>query len=203
MSDRSCPLRKVRWQNIDNLRSAKRCPAMTPGDHEPNSATPASGASDNQTPAKQPKRHRPKGFRRDPFRDNANRRGLQLTKTPDYLLIGHICADLQPDGSVVLGGTALYSALTAARLGARVAVLTRGVYGREVVGMQVPNLDILTDEGIQVVAQDAEVPTTFINVYQADQEGADVAVLGWGDRPAGAAAALAEREGGAPGADCR
>jgi sugar/nucleoside kinase (ribokinase family) len=142
---------------------------MTPGDHEPTSATPATGGSDNPTPAGRPKRHRPKGFRREPFRDTGNRRGLQLTKTPDYLLIGHICADLQPDGSVVLGGTALYSALTAARLGARVAVLTRGVYGREVVGMQVPNLDILTDEGIQVVAQEAEVPTTFINVYQADR----------------------------------
>jgi sugar/nucleoside kinase (ribokinase family) len=142
---------------------------MTSGDHEPNSTTPAAGGSDDRNPAGQPKRHRPKGFRREPFRDNANRRGVQLTKTPDYLLIGHITADLQPDGSVVLGGTALYSALTAARLGARVAVLTRGVYGREVAGMKVPNLDILTDEGIQVVAQDAEVPTTFINVYQADR----------------------------------
>lgn len=113
-------------------------------------------------------RNKPKGYRRDAFRDTG-RKGLQLTKTPDYLLVGHICADLQPDGSVVLGGTALYSALTAARLGARVAILTRGVFGREVAGMKVPNLDILADEGIQVVVQDAEVPTTFINVYQADR----------------------------------
>ena len=142
---------------------------MTTGDSDNRPTSPADQSAAIETPAPKPKRHRPRGFRREPFRDASNRRGLQLGKTPDYLLIGHICADLQPDGSVVLGGTALYSALTAARLGARVAVLTRGVYGREIAGMQVPNLDILTDEGIQVVAQEAEIPTTFINVYQADR----------------------------------
>ncbi|WP_410962722.1 hypothetical protein, partial [Salmonella sp. SAL4446] len=36
--------------------------------------------------------------------------GLQTSRTPEYLVIGHICADLLPDGKVVLGGTALYSA---------------------------------------------------------------------------------------------
>lgn len=142
---------------------------MTSGDPEIQSPRPDDGTPASPAPAGRGKRHRPKGFRRDPFRDRGNRRGLQLSKTPDYLLIGHICADLQPDGSVVLGGTALYSAITAARLGARVAVLTRGVYGREVAGMQVPNLDLIADEGIQVVVQEAEVPTTFINVYQADR----------------------------------
>lgn len=108
-------------------------------------------------------------FRRDAFAGNRPKRGVQTSRTPDYLLIGHVCADLTPKGDVVLGGTALYSAITAAHLGARVAVLTRGVYGREIAGMKVPGLDILADEGISIVVQDAEVPTTFINVYQADR----------------------------------
>lgn len=42
----------------------------------------------------------------------------------DYLAIGHICADLQPDGSTRLGGTALFAALTAHRLGLRTAIVT-------------------------------------------------------------------------------
>lgn len=42
----------------------------------------------------------------------------------DYLVIGHICADLQPDGSRRLGGTAVFAALTAYQLGLRVAVVT-------------------------------------------------------------------------------
>lgn len=42
----------------------------------------------------------------------------------DYLAIGHICADLQPDGSTRLGGTALFAALAAHRLGLRAAILT-------------------------------------------------------------------------------
>jgi len=137
---------------------------MTPGDRDPKPTVPASGspASGNAKPAGR------KAVQREPFRPG-RRSGIQLSRTPDYLLIGHITADLQPDGSVVLGGTALYSALTAARLGARVAILTRGVFGTTVAGMSVPNLDILAEENIQIVVQDAEVPTTFINVYQADR----------------------------------
>jgi sugar/nucleoside kinase (ribokinase family) len=86
-------------------------------------------------------------------------------RTPDYLVIGHITVDIQADGSCVLGGTALYSAITAAHLGARVAVLTRGVFGREVAGMQVPSLEPFLSNRVSIVVQDAEVPTTFINEY--------------------------------------
>ena len=141
---------------------------MTPGDRDPKPTVPASGSPASSDAAKPATGTGKKNLKREPFRPG-QRRGVQLSRTPDYLLIGHITADLQPDGSVVLGGTALYSALTAERLGARVAILTRGVYGREVAGMTVPNLEILADEGIQVVVQEAEVPTTFINVYQADR----------------------------------
>ncbi len=103
---------------------------------------------------------------RRPFRPGAGRSAVQRMRTPDYLVIGHICADLRPDGSAVLGGTALYSAMTAARLGARVAILTRGVFGREVNGVAIPSLEPYLDQRISIVVQDAETPTVFINEYQ-------------------------------------
>ncbi len=42
----------------------------------------------------------------------------------DYLVLGHICTDLQPDGTTRLGGTGLFASLTAHRLGLRTAVVT-------------------------------------------------------------------------------
>lgn len=118
-------------------------------------------APDNQS-------RKPGKNERRPFRQGGGRSHLQRMRTPDYLVIGHITADLQPDGGYVLGGTALYSALTAARLGARVAVLTRGVFGQEVAGMKIPSLDPYLSE-ISIIVQDADVPTTFINEYRADR----------------------------------
>ncbi|CAA9582009.1 MAG: PfkB [uncultured Thermomicrobiales bacterium] len=98
----------------------------------------------------------------------ANRplRGMQTQRTPQYLVIGHIVADLLPDGTAVLGGTALYSALTAARLGWRVGVLTRGAYGRTIDGVAIPSLEEFADE-ISIISQDAESPTVFVNEYAA------------------------------------
>ncbi|CAN5818122.1 PfkB family carbohydrate kinase [soil metagenome] len=142
---------------------------MTTDDHDPQSNGPAAvNPPTVDTPGPKTTGGARRDQKREPFR-KTKRSGIQLSRTPDYLLIGHITADLQPDGSVVLGGTALYSALTASRLGARVAILTRGVFGTEVAGMKVPNLDILSDENIQIVVQEAAVPTTFINDYQADR----------------------------------
>jgi sugar/nucleoside kinase (ribokinase family) len=92
--------------------------------------------------------------------------GLQTSRTPEYLVIGHICADLLPDGKVVLGGTALYSALAAARLGWRVGVLTRGAYGKKVAGYDIPSLEPYADE-LSIIVQDADKPTMFINEYSA------------------------------------
>ncbi|ABU57524.1 PfkB family carbohydrate kinase [Roseiflexus castenholzii] len=43
---------------------------------------------------------------------------------PDYLLIGHMTRDVLFDGSYAPGGTALYAALTARRLGRRVGVVS-------------------------------------------------------------------------------
>ncbi len=91
---------------------------------------------------------------------------MQTTRTPEYLVIGHICADLLPDRTAVLGGTALYSALTAARLGWRVGVLTRGAYGKTIDGIEIPSLEPYADE-LNIIVQDAETPTMFVNEYQA------------------------------------
>lgn len=49
----------------------------------------------------------------------------QITTGPiDYLLIGHVTADVQPDESVSLGGTASFSGLTAAQFGHQVGLVT-------------------------------------------------------------------------------
>lgn len=111
---------------------------------------------------------RSKGARRQgqraPFRNQKQRSSLQSSRTPDYLIIGHITADLQDDDSVQLGGTALYSGLAAAHMGANVAILTRGRYGETIKGMDVPGLGEFADR-VQIVVQDADVPTTFTNHY--------------------------------------
>lgn len=101
---------------------------------------------------------------RQPLSDRRSLSGLQTTRPPEYLVVGHICADLQEDGKVLLGGTALYSALTAARLGWRTAVLTRGVYGRSVQGYEIPSLEQYAGE-ISIIVQDADATTMFINEY--------------------------------------
>jgi sugar/nucleoside kinase (ribokinase family) len=108
------------------------------------------------------------GDRRGPKRTSlsASRslRGIQTDRTPQYLVIGQIVCDIQPDGTGVLGGTALYSALTAARLGWRVGVLTRGRYGERIDGVDVPSLAPYSDE-LTIITQEAETPTFFINEY--------------------------------------
>jgi sugar/nucleoside kinase (ribokinase family) len=44
----------------------------------------------------------------------------------DYLAVGHVTVDVVADGATRVGGTAFYSALQAARLGRRAAIVTRG-----------------------------------------------------------------------------
>ena len=90
---------------------------------------------------------------------------MSSTRAPEYLVIGHICADIQSDGTAALGGTALYSALTAANLGASVGVITRGKYGTEVDGVMIPGLEEYADR-MQIIVQDADGPTFFVNEYQ-------------------------------------
>ncbi len=74
----------------------------------------------------------------------------------DYLVIGHLTADLQEDGTARTGGTALYAALTAHRLGARVGIITAAA----------PDLDLAPlPGGISATILPSPVSTTFRNHY--------------------------------------
>jgi sugar/nucleoside kinase (ribokinase family) len=77
-----------------------------------------------------------------------------------FLAIGHTARDEFPDGRWRLGGTALYGAATAAKLGAKVTLVTRaGPTEREV-------LDTLcTELGITLQALPSDVTTTFAFTY--------------------------------------
>jgi sugar/nucleoside kinase (ribokinase family) len=76
----------------------------------------------------------------------------------DYLVIGHICLDRLRDGRLIPGGTALYGAVQAARLGLRTGVLSAG-NARALAGPLTPyrdefNVDLL----------DTPETTIFVNV---------------------------------------
>ena len=71
----------------------------------------------------------------------------------DYLVVGHLSCDLTPEGPK-LGGTASYSALTAAALGLRVGIVSKW-------GGEVP-LNPLS--GVQLTITKTEHSTTFENV---------------------------------------
>ena len=71
----------------------------------------------------------------------------------DYLVVGHVAADITPTG-VQLGGTVSYSALTARALGVRVGIVTSS-------GEDAP-LQAL--DGIPIVNVPAEHSTTFENI---------------------------------------
>ncbi len=77
--------------------------------------------------------------------------------TPDYLLIGHMTADLTPTGRLP-GGTVSYATRTAASFGLRVALLTSAVEND-------PLLDSLTPYG-EIVSIPAAETTTYENIYQ-------------------------------------
>jgi sugar/nucleoside kinase (ribokinase family) len=109
-----------------------------------------------------------RGRKRQSLSDSRPLQGMQSFRAPDYLVIGQIVCDIQPDGSGVLGGTALYSALTAARLGARVGVLTRGRYGERIDGVDVPSLEPYSDE-LTIITQEADSPTFFVNEYHGSR----------------------------------
>lgn len=77
--------------------------------------------------------------------------------TIDYLLVGHITADLLPDGGRLLGGTVSYSARTAHAFGLRVGVLTSAAPDE-------PLLDELRDYAQIHIVPGAHT-TTFENIY--------------------------------------
>lgn len=77
----------------------------------------------------------------------------------DYLVIGHICADLQPDGSISLGGTALFAALAAHQLGLRVAIVTACAADLDLSGLPA---------AVHILRQPSPATTIFENRYHAD-----------------------------------
>ena len=74
----------------------------------------------------------------------------------DYLVLGHLTKDIQPNG-YKLGGTVSYSSLTAKAFGLNVGVYTACS----------EDLVIDTLEGIQVIRQPSPHTTTFENLYTA------------------------------------
>src|SRR5262249_11648108 len=79
---------------------------------------------------------------------------------PDFLAIGHISQDLQPDGSFQLGGTVTYTALLASRLGLPVGVVPSGT-PREVADFAA------AAPGAAIVCTPAPAPTIFETHYSA------------------------------------
>ena len=75
---------------------------------------------------------------------------------PQFLVVGHVCRDLQDDG-YRLGGTAAYASLTAHRLGLRAAALTSACHGLDLAALL---------PGVRVVSIPSTVTTTFENKYQ-------------------------------------
>ncbi len=79
-----------------------------------------------------------------------------MNPTPDYVVVGHVTRDLDAQGGWRAGGTATYAALTAARLGVRVGVLTAAVPGT--IGLE-------GQDGIEVSLCSSPESTTFENFY--------------------------------------
>jgi sugar/nucleoside kinase (ribokinase family) len=85
-------------------------------------------------------------------------------RVPDYVVVGHLCIDHTERGDA-LGGSVLFSALAAARFGARAGVLTRA------------NLNDLNDQlrdelaaiasEVELIVQHSDGTTTFTNTEVA------------------------------------
>lgn len=78
---------------------------------------------------------------------------LQESKPIDYLLIGHITADLTDDG-ICLGGTAAFSGLTAQALGMQTGVVTS----------HADDLDTTPLKGLWLKNKASQYTTTFKNI---------------------------------------
>ena len=76
----------------------------------------------------------------------------------DYLIIGHITQDIQPDGTFRLGGTTTYSGLTAKALGAQVNVLTSAS----------DDVDLEAISSLNINCHPSEKATVFRNIPGED-----------------------------------
>jgi 1D-myo-inositol 3-kinase len=81
---------------------------------------------------------------------------LNKNQAPDFVVVGHVCQDILPDGGVGLGGSVSYAATTAHRLGYRVGVVTSAG----------PELDVMQAFPFaQVVCHRSAATTVFENIY--------------------------------------
>jgi hypothetical protein len=81
-----------------------------------------------------------------------------LGRPIDYLVVGHACQDIVSGDALVAGGTAIYSALTAGRLGMRTGILTSAA----------PDYSFFPNSAsIVIKCRPSEASTTFENVYTA------------------------------------
>ena len=147
---------------MTGFRGDRRSVSRSP--RHPDTPTPQKKPRDPSLPPRITRGGDKRGRKRQTLSPSRELRGMQSERAPDYLVVGQIVCDIQPDGSCVLGGTALYSALTAARLGARVGVLTRGRYGERIDGVDVPPLEPYSEQ-LTIITQGAETPTFFVNEY--------------------------------------
>ena len=98
----------------------------------------------------------------------------------DYLLVGHVTRDLQPDGGMRLGGTVAYAGRTAAALGRSVGIVTSAG----------PEVDLSPLEACAtMIRHPAPQTTAFENVYTEEGERSQFAYalarpLGVADLPA-------------------
>lgn len=79
-------------------------------------------------------------------------------KGPDFLVIGHLTKDLGEEG-YTLGGTAIYSALTARNLGRKVAIVTSAG----------PDIELEVLEGVDLLCLPSPTTTTFRNIYRGER----------------------------------
>lgn len=79
-------------------------------------------------------------------------------KKTDYLIIGHVTQDLQPDGKFRLGGTTTYSGLTAKALGAVVNVLTSAP----------AKVDLEAISALNIINIPSEKATVFRNIPEEE-----------------------------------
>lgn len=79
-------------------------------------------------------------------------------KGPDFLVVGHLAKDLGEEG-YSLGGTAIYSALTARNLGRKVAVVTSAG----------PDIELEVLEGVDLLCLSSPTTTTFRNIYRGER----------------------------------
>jgi hypothetical protein len=80
---------------------------------------------------------------------------------PGYLVIGHATRDLQPDGGWRVGGTAVFAAAAAARLGLRAAIVTAAPPDvLDAIHAAAPNVAVASAPAVEA--------TTFENQYLPD-----------------------------------